>query len=799
MGENKVKIILDVDDQGTVKIQKFASTTHGTLKDLETRSGSLTRAFTAVSGAIAAAFAVERVVAFGRECLGAYASAQKAETMLAEAMRQRGVYTDAALAQNLALAKSMQAQSVYDDEAIADIERMLIYYGAEGKELERLTRATLDLASAKGLDLSTAAEKVGKAVAGSAKGLKAYGIEVKGAAFSADRMHEITTKLITLFGGAAAAETRTLSGQTKQLHNSWDDTKEVMGEVLAPMQGSLIKALKDASEQTGEYVKQNEDMIALGIEGTVKGIAVAFDAVTVALGAVGKAYETAQPALDWIGTRDKATPLITQGRGAQANWDARQKAAVEHGQSVYGNSDIVQGAIVRPAATPPTKNAPPSASGGKQKKDGKEYTPSWEYGFDTGPGWLSDNSAPSWLEQRRSQIDQAAREHRAGMEDLARLRQESAMAEAEFSGADEFSLARERENMDYSRRVEDLKQIYGERQDLQEAFQSTSQTQAAEHAARLKAIDQDEADTTKALRLDKWRVSLEYGQADSEMIQALAQDEQDTILELSGSYAAAAKAKREFLVDANLDIAASNDDFWAGVKAARDQDLKNLYTWGQAGIDLYHEFAASSRDALSDVLFDGIKGEMKSFEDYWRAFSSSLLRAFTDAVSQMIVQWMMAKTMMAGASLLSGLFGGASSSAASTNTAGGLSNTTSGLSLGNYSLHAGGGTLREPVIGIGKSGHVYIMREAGEDEHIVPESKALDFAVSRMRSVEPMRTALAAPTSGAATPAASATLINQGGNTINVPMIVHGATKRQASELRAEIESTCERVIRRWS
>lgn len=61
------------------------------------------------------------------------------------------------------------------------------------------------------------------------------------------------------------------------------------------------------------------------------------------------------------------------------------------------------------------------------------------------------------------------------------------------------------------------------------------------------------------------------------------------------------------------------------------------------------------RSALSDVLFDAMSGEMKSFKDYWDAFWDSMKRSVANAVADMAVTWAMSQMSKWGSSFLSGL------------------------------------------------------------------------------------------------------------------------------------------------
>lgn len=52
------------------------------------------------------------------------------------------------------------------------------------------------------------------------------------------------------------------------------------------------------------------------------------------------------------------------------------------------------------------------------------------------------------------------------------------------------------------------------------------------------------------------------------------------------------------------------------------------------------------KSSLSDVFFDGLKGELKSFEDYWNAFTDRINKRFADMLADMVVDWIVAQAKM---------------------------------------------------------------------------------------------------------------------------------------------------------
>lgn len=91
--------------------------------------------------------------------------------------------------------------------------------------------------------------------------------------------------------------------------------------------------------------------------------------------------------------------------------------------------------------------------------------------------------------------------------------------------------------------------------------------------------------------------------------------------------------------------------FSDGVKASLMEMEMTQMTWGKAGAEMADATARSMKTSFSDLFYDGLTGQLKSLEDYFKAFYNSIARAFSDTVSKMLVDWMMleAQTGMKGA------------------------------------------------------------------------------------------------------------------------------------------------------
>jgi tape measure domain-containing protein len=89
--------------------------------------------------------------------------------------------------------------------------------------------------------------------------------------------------------------------------------------------------------------------------------------------------------------------------------------------------------------------------------------------------------------------------------------------------------------------------------------------------------------------------------------------------------------------------------------------MKDWDNWSKHIRDIASETANAMQSSFSDLFFDGLHGELKSLGDYFQSFVDSILRAWSNAMAQMITSQIMNG---AFGSWLGGLFGGGGATAA---------------------------------------------------------------------------------------------------------------------------------------
>jgi len=135
----------------------------------------------------------------------------------------------------LAFASAQQQVTTFGDEEIITAMSLVGAYTENEKAIAQLTKASMDLSVAKGMDLRGAVDLVSKSVFSSTNALSRYGISIEGVQGSTERLESATKAISDLYGGQAKADATTMLGAMKQLGNSVGDVGENLGSVFVPI------------------------------------------------------------------------------------------------------------------------------------------------------------------------------------------------------------------------------------------------------------------------------------------------------------------------------------------------------------------------------------------------------------------------------------------------------------------------------------------------------------------------------------------------------------------------------------
>lgn len=204
------------------------------------------------------------LVALGTAAVKSYADQEKATNSLNQSLVQQGIYTKQLSNEYQSLAGELQKKSAFADEEIVQAQAIMQGYLGQTKISKELLKATLDLAAAKGMDLSSAAELVAKSIGTSTNALARQGIKLKEGATTTEKLAEVTKQLTQKMGGQSEAAIRGLGAFTV-LKNSVGEVLEALGQRLQPVVVLVINGLTKMADQL-----QNNKGFLEGVASAIK-------------------------------------------------------------------------------------------------------------------------------------------------------------------------------------------------------------------------------------------------------------------------------------------------------------------------------------------------------------------------------------------------------------------------------------------------------------------------------------------------------------------------------------------------
>lgn len=189
--------------------------------------------------------------------------AERVAAQLEARVRSTGQVAGFTAEQLLGIAQELQRTTAYGDEAVASMQTLLLSFtNIRGDTFVQATEAILDMATALGQDLETAAQRVGRALNDPVRGMQALqgaGINLTSAQRALVRQLVETNQVAAAqgiildelrkkFGGAAAADRNTLRGAIEAVKNAFGDLFEVDGGGVSAITESLNRLVDVLSD-----------------------------------------------------------------------------------------------------------------------------------------------------------------------------------------------------------------------------------------------------------------------------------------------------------------------------------------------------------------------------------------------------------------------------------------------------------------------------------------------------------------------------------------------------------------------
>lgn len=304
----------------------------------ESKFGGLGGMIGKVGGLLAAAFAVEKVIDFGKESYDMYKSTALATAQIQQGIKTTGDISGRSLQELIGQADELEKKSLFTQAQIEQAQSIeLTFTNIRGAVFDRAIPAIEDLATRMGgdgpADLKGASVQLGKALNDPITGLTA--LRRVGVSFSDEQKKLITDavkhgdvvkaqgiilkELNTEFGGSASAAKNAL-GPMGDLDKQTEELKKSTGALINDGLKVIVPALTDfigVIQEGIKWVKENKDLIVdtAIVVGTAGAAYLLYEGVILALEAPMAIMTAAQWALN-VAMDANPVGIIVVGIGA---------------------------------------------------------------------------------------------------------------------------------------------------------------------------------------------------------------------------------------------------------------------------------------------------------------------------------------------------------------------------------------------------------------------------------------------------------------------------------------------------
>ena len=254
MATVNIDFIADIS-QATKEIANFT-------KKADKELGGLSKTFSSF-GTIAAGALAAIGVGFSLKKAIDEASAFEVEVnRLSTALELSGITSTQATNDFLEYAQSLQQTTKFSDDAVLSTASLIQSISKlPTDQLQRATKASLDLSTALRIDLTTASRLVAKAAEGNVEAFRRYGIQIQKGKDNTETFPNTLAALESKFGGSSEKAVNTYSGAIAQLQNAANDVLKEFGafiikspEVIGAIQtitAAFIKLSQAVSDSSG--------------------------------------------------------------------------------------------------------------------------------------------------------------------------------------------------------------------------------------------------------------------------------------------------------------------------------------------------------------------------------------------------------------------------------------------------------------------------------------------------------------------------------------------------------------------
>ncbi|SEQ45996.1 phage tail tape measure protein, lambda family [Treponema bryantii] len=259
----------DINEELRVLVTAEVDKAIKNLKSVDKQTGDTEKLFKKLGGSIGAAFSVKAIIDFGKACSEQFREDNQAAAILKSTLEATGATAWTTFKELEEMASGLQQKTNFAASSIESMQSVLLgFRNITGETFGEATKAILDMATVMKMDLSSAAQSIGKALDDPIHGmdsLKKQGFNFTAAqkqviqsfldvgdAASAQKI--ILDELNGTFGGAAEAA----ADYSTKIKNSFGDLQSGIGEFLAgfvnnEVGDAIVKGLTYLGDAFGSF------------------------------------------------------------------------------------------------------------------------------------------------------------------------------------------------------------------------------------------------------------------------------------------------------------------------------------------------------------------------------------------------------------------------------------------------------------------------------------------------------------------------------------------------------------------
>lgn len=230
-----------------------------------------------------ATYATVAFAALSAQIIGsvkAFSDQEESINAVNNSLQNQGLFTQDLADSYRETAEAIQAKTGVDADSISQGQAVAQSLMGQKVITQQLSEAIVDFAQHQKIDVVQAFNLVGKAVGTGSNMLQRYGIDIKAAATSQERLDDVTQQLSQRFAGSAEQMANT-TGSTVLLTRAFVDLEKAIGEQLAPAFDAVVASLTEFFN----YLKDSPELIKFIADATLAATVVAGLVASLALAA----------------------------------------------------------------------------------------------------------------------------------------------------------------------------------------------------------------------------------------------------------------------------------------------------------------------------------------------------------------------------------------------------------------------------------------------------------------------------------------------------------------------------------